>query len=552
MWLLAYQGGLVVAIAVSVVAARLAWHHRDERGGSPLVAVLVAQTGWAVAILVTTVFPGTQIAVAANKALLLGVVVLVPGLLVFALEYTGRESLVTRRLLAALSVEPVVFTALVWTNEAHGLVWVSLRPDGTGPRGLETINGPAFGIHTAYSYLLLATAVLLIVVFALRSRYFYQRQVATVVIATLVPWGANAASLALGLEYDLTPIAFTVTGVAFTWAVVREEFLDITPIATEVVFDRIDTAVIVVDAADHVVDINESARELLGVDDDIVGERIQDTLASVPNAVSAYESVTDGQDSETRDLSVGDREVRIESSPLVDRRGEVVGYALIVVDLTEERAREAELQRRNEQLDRFVGVVSHDLRNPLQVASGRLDLARRDGDEEHFDAIERSHDRMERLIEDLLAIARQDEALDRERAAVGAVAESAWSHVETGEATLELAVEGVTVEADPDRLSQLFENCFRNSIEHGGADVTITVEELPERQGFTVADDGPGFDGADAAKVFEDGYTTSRDGTGFGLSIVAEIATQHGWSVSAGDAAGGGARIEVVTDGRPA
>jgi len=551
-WLLAYQGGLVVAIAVSVVAARLAWHHRDERGGSPLVAVLVAQTGWAVAILVTTVFPGTQIAVAANKALLLGVVVLVPGLLVFALEYTGRESLVTRRLLAALSVEPVVFTALVWTNEAHGLVWVSLRPDGTGPRGLETINGPAFGIHTAYSYLLLATAVLLIVVFALRSRYFYQRQVATVVIATLVPWGANAASLALGLEYDLTPIAFTVTGVAFTWAVVREEFLDITPIATEVVFDRIDTAVIVVDAADHVVDINESARELLGVDDDIVGERIQDTLASVPNAVSAYESVTDGQDSETRDLSVGDREVRIESSPLVDRRGEVVGYALIVVDLTEERAREAELQRRNEQLDRFVGVVSHDLRNPLQVASGRLDLARRDGDEEHFDAIERSHDRMERLIEDLLAIARQDEALDRERVAVGAVAESAWSHVETGEATLELAIEGVTVDADPDRLSQLFENLFRNSIEHGGADVTVTVEELPERQGFTVADDGPGFDGADAAKVFEDGYTTSRDGTGFSLSIVAEIATQHGWSVSGGDAAGGGARIEVVTDGRPA
>jgi len=551
-WLLAYQGGLVVAIVVSVLSAFLAWRHRDERGGTPLTVVLVAQTGWAVAILVTTVLPGTRIALVANKGLLLGVVVLVPTLLVFALVYTGRESLVTRRLLAALSVEPVVFTALVWTNEAHGLVWETLRADGTGPQGLETVSGPLFGVHTVYSYLLLAVTILLIVVFALRSRYFYQRQVAAIVVATLAPWVANAASLALGLEYDLTPIAFTVTGVAFTWAVVREEFLDITPIATQVVFDRIDTAVVVVDASDRVVDINERARELLGIGDDIVGERIQDSLASVPDATAAYESVTGDQHTEARDLSIGDRYVRIEASPLIDRRGEIVGHALIIVDLTEEREREAELKRRNEQLDRFAGVVSHDLRNPLQVAAGRLEHARRDGETEHFEAVERAHDRMEQLIEDLLALARQDESLDPERVAVGVLAESAWSHVDTGAATLEIDVEGVTVEADPDRLSQLFENLFRNAIEHGGEDVTVTVERLSGRSGFAVMDDGPGFDDADPARIFEDGYTTTRDGTGFGLSIVAEIATQHGWSVSATDLESGGARIEVVTDGTTA
>jgi len=567
-WLLVYQVGLVVAIAVSIVAAGLAWRHRDERGGTPLTAVLVAEIGWAVAILVTTVVPGTDIALAANKALLAGVVVLVPALLVFALEYTGRESLVTRRLLAALSVEPIVFTALVWTNGAHRLVWETLRADGTGPRGLETVNGPLFGVHTAYSYLLLSVAVLLIVVFALRSRYFYQRQVMAIVVATLVPWGANAVSLALGLEYDLTPIAFTVTGVAFTWAVVREEFLDITPIATEVVFDRIDTAVVVVDASDRIVDINESARTLLGIDDDAVGTRIQTQLTSVPDAVPVYESVTDGHDTGTRDLSIGERSIRIEGSPLVDRRGDVVGHALIMVDLTEERAREAELTRRNEQLDRFVGVVSHDLRNPLQVAAGRLEHARRDGDEEHFEAVERAHDRMERLIEDLLALARQDEDLDRERVELGTVAESAWSYVEIADGTLELAVDDFTVVADPDRLSQLFENLFRNAVEHGstspdsqarqdavehgGEGVSVTVECLPDRRGFAVTDDGPGFGDADTEKVFADGYTTTRDGTGFGLSIVAEIATQHGWSVSATNAEGGGARIEVVTDGEPA
>ena len=599
-WLLAYQAGLVVAIVVSIVAARLAWRHRDERGGTPLMAVLGAEIGWAVAILGTTVVPGTPLAIAFTKALLMGVVILVPALLVFALEYTGRESLVTRRLLAVLSVEPVVLTVLVWTNDAHGLVWETLTVDGTGPRGLETVTGPFFLVHTVYSYLLLSAAVLLIVVFALRSRYFYQRQIAAIVVATLVPWGANAVSMGLDLEYTLTPIAFTVTGVAFTWAVVREEFLDITPIATEVVFDRIETAVVVVDGSDRIVDINESARELLGFSDDIVGDRIQDGLASVPDAVSVYESVTDDHGTGTRDLSIGDRSVRMESSPLVDRRGEVVGYALIMVDLTAEREREAELQRRNEQLDRFVGVVSHDLRNPLQVAAGRLEHARKDGDEEHFEAVERALNRMERLIEDLLTLARQDADLDREPVLLKSVAESAWSYVDTADATLELDVDGVRVTADPDRLSQLFENLFRNAVEHGstsprssstrddavehgstsppartpedgiergGTDteshpsndavdngdggLTVTVEPLPDRRGFAVTDDGPGFGDADPDRVFEDGYTTTRDGTGFGLSIVAEITTQHGWAVAASDKEGGGARIEIVTEGDP-
>jgi len=547
-WLAVYQGALLVSVAVSSVAAWLAWRHRDERGATPLTVVLAAQVLWAVAILVTTLFPGTGTAIVWNKVVLLSVVVLVPALLVFALEYTGRESYVDRRTVAALSVEPVVFTILVWTNDAHGLVWESLRIDGTGPRGLQTLNGPAFGLHTAYSYLLLAVAVSVIVVFAFRSRYFYQRQVAAVVVATLVPWAANAVSLALGLEYDLTAVMFTVTGVAFTWAVVREEFLDITPIATEVVLDRIDTAVLVVDTGDRIVDINDPARDLFGTaDEELVGETVPDRIAHLPDALATYEAVTTGTTAETREFEADGWYFRLQSSPLIDRRDEVVGYALILVDLTDQREREETLRRRNEQLDRFTGVVSHDLRNPLQVAAGNLDLARRTGDPEHFETVERAHDRMERLIEDLLALARQNESLDVERVDLGAVTESAWDHVATTDAELVVATDGLAVEADSDRLSQLLENLFRNAVEHGGDDVTVTVEPLSGADGFAVADDGPGFGEADVDSVFEDGYTTSRDGTGFGLSIVAEVAAQHGWSVAAVDADGAGARIEIRT-----
>jgi len=547
--LVAFQTALALSIVISVLSATIAWRNRDARGGTPLAVLLGAQAVWAAGTLAGSLVPGTETAVVISEVVLLAVVVLVAALLVFALEYTGRESYVRRGTIALLSVEPAVLTVLVWTNETHGLVYAVHEPGGSGASGLTTVYGPVFLAHTAYSYLLLTVAVFLIAIFALRSRYFYQRQVAAIVVATLVPWAANAASLATGLEFDVTPVAFAVTGVAFTWAVAREEFLDITPIATEVVLDSVDTAVVVVDTADRIVDINDSASGLLGASkESVVGAPAPQFVADRLAARDAYDAVTAGGTNETRELEVDGRYLRVQSSPLVDRRDDVVGYALLVVDLTEQRRREEQLRRRNEQLDRFVGVVSHDLRNPLQVADGRIELARQTGDEEHFDAVERSHDRMERLIDDLLALARQDEALDVEQVDPAVVAQTAWEHVETVDARLVADVDGRSIAADTDRLSQVFENLFRNAIDHGSEDVTVTVEALPDEAGFAVVDDGPGFDDAEVESVFEDGYTTSRDGTGFGLSIVAEIADQHGWVVDAVDAADAGARIEVRTE----
>jgi len=548
--LVAYQVGLTVAVAISGVAAWIAWSNSDERGALALVVVLSAQCLWAVSNLAGSLLPGTELAVVSAKVVITAAVVLVAALLVFALQYTGRESDVRRETLALVSVEPVVATALVWTTETHGLFYEVLAPGETGASGLTVVYGPGFYVHTVYSYVVLSVALFLIVVFALRSRYFYQRQIAAIVVATLVPWGTNAVSIASGIDLDLTPVVFTVTGVAFTWAVVREEFLDITPIATDIVLDRIDTAVVVVDTNDRVVERNQRARELFeATDREVVGTQADRMFADSLGIDDIYEEVTVSRASETREFESGGRYFRLQSSPLVDRRDEVVGYALLLVDLTDQRRREEQLERRNDQLDRFVGVVSHDLRNPLQVASGRLDLAQETGDPEHFDAVERSHDRMERLIEDLLELARQDDdGLEAERIAVESVAKSAWKHVDTADARLVVDADGLTVDADPDRLSQLFENLFRNVVEHGGDSVTVTVRERPDGSGFVVEDDGPGFGDADVDSVFEDGYTTQRDGTGFGLSIVAEVADQHGWSVEASDPAGAGARIDVVCD----
>lgn len=205
---------------------------------------------------------------------------------------------------------------------------------------------------------------------------------------------------------------------------------------------------------------------------------------------------------------------------------------------------EERLERQNEKLEEFANVVSHDLRNPLSVADARLELARDEGDSEHLAAIGRSLDRMKELIDDLLTLARERNA-DVEFAPIrlAAASDRCWSNVETADATLEVADESV-IQADEQRLKQLLENLFRNAIEHGGCEVTVTVGELSD--GFYIEDTGDGIADGDRSDIFEPGFSTSTKGTGFGLGIVSEIVEAHGWEIKVTAGSEGGARFEIT------
>jgi len=216
-------------------------------------------------------------------------------------------------------------------------------------------------------------------------------------------------------------------------------------------------------------------------------------------------------------------------------------------DITERKRRERELKEKNERLEAFAGIVSHDLRNPLGVAKGYLDLLKGDVDRDELELIESALERMDILIEDLLSLARKGRAVENpESVGIAEVAADAWQHVEAPDSTLETADR--TVRADPKRLQQLFENLFRNAIEHADPPVALRVGPLDDVPGFYVEDDGPGIPEHERERVFEPNYSTEEDGTGFGLAIVEEIATAHEWRISIVDGSDGGARFEFSTD----
>ena len=246
-----------------------------------------------------------------------------------------------------------------------------------------------------------------------------------------------------------------------------------------------------------------------------------------------------------------------------------LGQLVVLTDVTEQERYRQQLEHQNDRLEQFTGMVSHDLRNPLNVAQGNSEiiadlLAAAKTDDGSYDSLDsdtletvgsatetltRTLTRMETLIDDLLVLAREGQEIDDlEPVSLATLGTDCWAMVDHREAMFVVA-DDLTVEADPDRLQQLFENLFRNAIEHGGDDVTIRIGALADRQGFYVEDTGPGIPPDRRADVFESGYTTNREGTGFGLSIVSEIVTAHGWRLDLTESAEGGARFEITTEG---
>jgi signal transduction histidine kinase len=270
---------------------------------------------------------------------------------------------------------------------------------------------------------------------------------------------------------------------------------------------------------------------------DIFPEQLADEL------VGYYNSTLDGN-SHTFTRAIGGKTYRTWTVP-VQISDEDIDYGMgMSQNVTDQIERRQELERQNERLEEFASIVSHDLLSPLTVVEGHLELARETCESDHLTQAADALDRSQALIDDLLELARGGETVgEPEPVALTDVAERSWETVATGSALLETHATR-TAQADRSRLQELFENLYRNSVEHGDDDVTVSVGEMDD--GFYVADTGPGIPESEREEVFEAGYSTSDGGTGFGLRIVEQVADAHGWEVAATESERGGVRFEFT------
>ncbi|WP_436907097.1 sensor histidine kinase [Halosimplex marinum] len=581
-----YVGVVALSTAIAAVAAWWLWDEEMNLQGRLFVGIVAVYAVAGLLVIGELLAPSRMWMIAAYN-FESAVTAFLPLLwFLFILEYTGYLRRVPRAAVYALVGWNVVVAALEITNPIHDLVWSEytvlaspfpyVQGEGTALAVALVLPGTLLyyaSIALLGAHLLVGPSVGRKQTAALLVGYLPTFAIFTLWFGGAIP-GPLTGALVIGSPLILAVVA---------WAVFKHQLFDLAPLARESVLEVLDDAVVVVDRDRRLLDYNAAAAETFPAVPDHEGEPVEravpelcpvaerdgdsadgdgeaDTAAArrrvvdgaasnpepgrEPTAVLPAEGAPDSPfvSTFTRFEDGEVREYDVTVSPL-EVRGSVAGYTLVLRDVTERRQHVRDLEQQTTQLERFASTLSHDLRNPLNVAYGRIELAREQYDDEHLDTAGDALERIEGIIDDTLTLAREGQTIDElERVDLATVARDAWDTVDTADAELDVAADAsVRIYADATRLQSVFENCYRNCIDHGGAPVTVTVERTDD--GFAVADDGPGVPPDRREQVFEYAYSTDDDGTGLGLAIVEAIARAHGWSVEMTDSESGGAKV---------
>ncbi|WP_424017196.1 histidine kinase N-terminal 7TM domain-containing protein [Halorientalis pallida] len=563
---------LTIFIFNSTISAWIYRTHWDKPGAKWFVAMLLLIGGQSLFTLLQSAAPGQAVATVFYHIAATGSVLSIPAFAVFVARYTGTDFHRRRHWRAVLVVTVVAYVALVLTSPLHDLIVAEATLYAEPVQYLGVQNGlaePLLGTPLAvlwwYSVYVLAKHLLST---AEGSGTQLLLLALGLVPAVLLYVAASAGLLPSAPGYRHEMWGMLAFSICTTVALFRFDLLDVQPVARTAVVENLRDPVVVLDEKRRVVDHNTASEALWPDIDSAVGQPLETACPDLAAAVDLDDPDLDSPEHLTLAVDGQERHYSVNISRVGDAGDGRDWLSLLLRDVTALEQSRWQLRKQNEQLDKVASTISHDLRNPINVADGYAELLDDIADEEipdpdaaerakqYTDKVQRSHDRMTDIISDILTIAREGKTVDEtEPVALDAVARDAWANVDTDSASLDIA-DTRRLRADRSKLLTIFENLFRNAVEHGSTSPPsqaqedavehgpggVTVEVGPTADGFYVEDDGPGIPDEHRADLFEYGYTTTDEGTGLGLSIVETMAESHGWEVEL-DASAPGARF---------
>jgi two-component system cell cycle sensor histidine kinase/response regulator CckA len=360
-----YALPLLIAAAVSAALALYAWRRRPTAGTAPFALLMLAMADWSLGYAFELGSADLSAKVFWSNVNFLGIAIIPTAWLAFILEYTGREKWLTRRNRVLLAVEPFVTVLLTWTNESHGLIRSSVRLDISGPIPmLAPTYSTGFWLHAVYSYLFILLGTLLLLMALIRSPRLYRGQASAVLIGSLAPWAGNMLHI-FGLNpvphLDLTPFAFTLTGLVVAWGLFRFRLLDLVPVAQDAIIESMDDGVMVLDAQNRIVYVNRvAARDIARPVSKIIGQPAAQTSSAWPGLFERYRDVTEARTEIVLGIGETQRHYDLRISPLCDWRGRLVGRLFVLRDITE-RKRTEEGLRESEERFRQMAENSRDV-----------------------------------------------------------------------------------------------------------------------------------------------------------------------------------------------
>lgn len=298
-----------------------------------------------------------------------GVLALPTLFLIFALQFTNQEGWLTRQSLFALAIEPALTLALLWTNNSHKLMFRSIAaPEKDHFAWLELVPGPWYTVNVMYSYLVILAGLAVLVYGMLRSSPLLRDQYRLLLLASLLPWGLSMYSeySMQGNHFDLTPITFGVSGILFTYSIIRNRFMDIIPVARSRLIESMSDGVLVLDVQNRIVDINPAMENMLGkVATSFLGQPAAQALSIW---MDNSDSLISGEQTRTelRILNSPSRYLDLRLTPLYDNRQRLNGRLMVFRDITDRKRVEKKLRFANDRLQSQlieIGLLQSKLRS---------------------------------------------------------------------------------------------------------------------------------------------------------------------------------------------
>jgi diguanylate cyclase (GGDEF)-like protein/PAS domain S-box-containing protein len=341
---------VLVAALISLALFFIAWQRRSVSGSAYLAAIMAANAWWLLFYLLELSSVEER-----PKLLWLNIqyiaVALAPTLwLAFALEYIGRAKWTLRRGLPLLLLEPIISLLLAWSNPLHHWTWSStVVSTSSGYAMLKVVYGPWSWVHLVYAALVSLTGVALIIYSQLRNQSRHLGQTTAILLGiALASIGAALDLFVISPQMKFTPIAVSLSGLVVMLALIRFRLLDIVPLARDVVIENMSDGVIILDASNHIVDLNLAARELIGRETvQAVGKTVEKVWKSWP----AEMTLPLGRVEIVREVTYSDDEgqhfLDLRISSLVDAKNVLTGRLVVLRDITRQKRAEEALRRRD-------------------------------------------------------------------------------------------------------------------------------------------------------------------------------------------------------------
>lgn len=473
----------------------------------------------------------------------------------FIATYLDYDFLLKKKILAILAIIPILTIIEVILVDIHPIFYRNTYlVEADGMIVFCKDYGIGFYLHLVYSYFLvfLGTVMILNSIIQLPGNMKYQLvPFSLIILIVAIPNLFYIAGNNPLHPYDPTLVSFVAVAVVFVYIFRRHKFLNVVPVAYNMVFNNVKSGIIIIDERLTIVEMNRAAELIVGVGSQkVLGENIRDVFPKYLDLIEKYEKTKET----STEITIGARKktYELKISPLLGKGNKIVGRIVMLYDISE-------LRSALNYLDAYAHTVAHDLKNPLSSQKGLIDLLS-SGELEHVDekialrTIRECSSKMFQIIDSLLLMAsvRRQQDIKVSPVVMEFVVTQSLIRVkdlakERG-ARIDVPSSWPSVLGYKPWIEEVWVNYLSNGIKYGGTNPRIEVgADVEENEAkFWVKDYGPGLTREEQQKLFEEFSRLAyreTSGHGLGLFIVKRIIQKLGGTTGVESEPGKGAKF---------